>query len=121
MEAPAMAEVEPLAATKLLGTDILYAPGVRAGNWIFLTGHEAFDFAHGMPAEIVGPANFPSYGPPRYRREGDYILRRFRDLLEAQGASLASAVRLDQYYPTAAAVDPYHLARHAHFGDYIPP
>jgi len=116
-----MAEVEPLAATKLLGTDILYAPGVRAGNWIFLTGHEAFDFAHGMPAEIVGPANFPSYGPPRYRREGDYILRRFRDLLEAQGASLASAVRLDQYYPTAAAVDPYHLARHAHFGDYIPP
>jgi enamine deaminase RidA (YjgF/YER057c/UK114 family) len=30
-------------------------------------------------------------------------------------------VRLDQYYPTPAAVDPYHLARHAAFGDYIPP
>jgi len=30
-------------------------------------------------------------------------------------------VRLDQFYPTPAAVDPYHLARRAAFGDYIPP
>ncbi len=116
-----MAEVAPLAVTKLLGTDMLYAPGVRAGNWVFLTGHEAFDFAHGMPAEVTGPANFPSWGLPRYRREGDYILRRCRSLLQPLGASLATAVRLDQYYPTADAVDPYHLSRRAHFGDYIPP
>lgn len=116
-----MAEVAPLAVKKLLGTDMLYAPGMRAGNWVFLTGHEAFDFENGMPAEVVGPANFPSWGLSRYRREGDYILRRFRKMLEPLGAGLATAVRLDQYYPTAAAVDPYHLSRHAHFGDYIPP
>jgi enamine deaminase RidA (YjgF/YER057c/UK114 family) len=30
-------------------------------------------------------------------------------------------VRLDQFYPTWTAVDPYHLARRAAFGDYIPP
>src|SRR5205085_4223830 len=36
-------------------------------------------------------------------------------------ADLAQAVRLDQFYPNPAAVAPYHLARHAEFGDYIPP
>jgi enamine deaminase RidA (YjgF/YER057c/UK114 family) len=116
-----MAEVEPLSVVKLLGTDMLYAPGVRAGNWIFLTGHEAFDFEKGVPAEVTGPASFPGYGLPRYRREGDFILRRLRDMLAPFGASLATAVRLDQYYPTHEAVDPYHLSRRAYFGDYIPP
>lgn len=116
-----MAKVEPLSVTKLLGTDMLYAPAVRAGNWIFLTGHEAFDFATGVSAEVAGPASFPSWGLPRYRREGDFIIRRFRDMLAPLGASLANAVRLDQYYPTHAAVDPYHLSRRAYFGDYIPP
>ncbi|HEV2303708.1 MAG TPA: Rid family hydrolase [Stellaceae bacterium] len=116
-----MAEVEPLSVVRLLGTDILYAPGVRAGNWIFLTGHEAFDFEKGVPAEVAGPVNFPLWGLPRHRREGDFILRRFRDMLAPFGASLATAVRLDQYYPTPEAVDPYHLSRRAYFGDYIPP
>jgi enamine deaminase RidA (YjgF/YER057c/UK114 family) len=37
------------------------------------------------------------------------------------GSDLGNGVRLDQYYPIPAAVDPYHLARHAEFGDYIPP
>ena len=37
------------------------------------------------------------------------------------GSSLSNGVRLDQYYPTTHAVDPYHLARKATFGDYIPP
>ena len=116
-----MAAVEPLSVVKLLGTDMLYAPGVKAGNWLFLTGHEAFDFATGVPAEVAGPADFPLWGLPRYRREGDFILRRFRDMLAPFGASLATAVRLDQYYPTPEAVDPYHLSRRAYFGDYIPP
>ena len=116
-----MVEVEPHSVVRLLGTDILYTPGVRAGNWLFMTGHEAFDFENGVPAEVAGPANFPTYGLPRYRREGDFILRRCRDMLAGCGASLATSVRLDQYYPTHEAVDPYHLSRRAYFGDYIPP
>src|ERR1700740_1388486 len=42
-------------------------------------------------------------------------------MLRDWGSDLSNAVRLDQYYPSPAAVDPYHLARHAEFGDYIPP
>ena len=105
----------------LLGTPVPYAYAVRAGEWIFLTGHEAFDFAHGIPDAVAGPAGFPLYGRPRARREGDFILQRIRGILREFGSDLGNAVRLDQYYPTPAAVDPYHLSRHAEFGDYIPP
>jgi enamine deaminase RidA (YjgF/YER057c/UK114 family) len=89
--------------------------------WIFLTGHEAFDFEHGIPEEVSGPSGFPLFGRPRSRREGDFILQRMRRILRELGSDLGNGVRLDQYYPTPAAVDPYHLARHAEFGDYIPP
>ena len=44
-----------------------------------------------------------------------------RRILQEFGSDLSNGVRLDQFYPTPAAVDPYHLARHAEFGDYIPP
>ncbi len=61
------------------------------------------------------------HGVPKHRREGDFILRRLDALLEEAGTDRAHAVRLDQYYPTWKAVDPYHDARRAYFGDYIPP
>jgi enamine deaminase RidA (YjgF/YER057c/UK114 family) len=116
-----MAALEVKAVPNLLGTSIPYAYAVKAGPWIFLTGHEAFDFATGMTEAITGPAGFPMFGPPRWRREGDFILQRMRRILNELGSDLSHSVRLDQYYPTAAAVDPYHLARRAAFGDYIPP
>jgi enamine deaminase RidA (YjgF/YER057c/UK114 family) len=105
----------------LLGTSLAYASGVKAEPWIFLTGHEAFDFATGATHEVAGPPGFPMFGRPRWRREGDYILQRMQRLLREFGSDLSHGVRLDQYYPTPAAVDPYHLARRAAFGDYIPP
>jgi enamine deaminase RidA (YjgF/YER057c/UK114 family) len=105
----------------LLGTPVCYAYAVKAGPWIFLTGHEAFDFASGIPVEVAGPPGFPMFGRPRSRREGDFILQRMRRILREFGSDLGNATRLDQYYPTPLAVDPYHLARHAEFGDYIPP
>ena len=105
----------------LLGTPVSYAYAVKAGQWIFLTGHEAFDFERGIPEEVAGPSGFPLFGRPRGRRAGDFILQRMRRILRELGSDLSSGVRLDQYYPTPGAVDPYHLARHAEFGDYIPP
>jgi hypothetical protein len=115
----AMLEVKSV--TNLLGTAVSYAYAVKAGPWIFLNGHEAFDFASGIPKEVTGPSGFPLFGRPRSRREGDFILQRMRRILREFGSDLGNGVRLDQYYPTPAAVDPYHLARHAEFGDYIPP
>ena len=108
-------------SVNLLGTPVSYAYAVKAGPWIFLTGHEAFDFAGGTPEAVAGPAGFPLFGRPRSRRECDFILQRMRRILQEFGADLSNGVRLDQVYPNPAAVAAYHLARHAEFGDYIPP
>jgi enamine deaminase RidA (YjgF/YER057c/UK114 family) len=108
-------------AVNLLGLPVSYAYAVKAGAWIFLTGHEAFDFEAGVPQAVSGPPGYPLYGRQRSRREGDFILQRMRRILEEFGADLSRAVRLDQYYPNPEAVAAYHLARHAEFADYIPP
>ena len=105
----------------LLGTPVPYAYAVKAGPWVFLTGHEAYDWQTGMTDEVAGPPGFPLFGHHRSRREGDFILRRMRRLLGEFGTDLAHGIRLDQYYPNPRAVAAYHLSRHAEFGDYIPP
>jgi enamine deaminase RidA (YjgF/YER057c/UK114 family) len=116
-----MADLEVKAVAGLAGNGVPYAYAVKAGPWIFLTGHEAFDFASGSIEAVAGPPGYPMYGRPRYRREGDFILQRMRHILREFGSDLPHGVRLDQFYPSAAPVDPYHLARRAEFGDYIPP
>ena len=116
-----MAMPEVKAVANLLGTPVSYAYAVKMGPWIFLNGHEAFDLHGGIPEEVAGPAGFPLFGRPRSRREGDFILRRMRRILREFGSDLSHGVRLDQYYPNPRAVAAYHLARHAEFGDYIPP
>jgi enamine deaminase RidA (YjgF/YER057c/UK114 family) len=116
-----MAGLEVKAVENLVGTPVSYAYAVKAGPWLFLTGHEAFDFASGTPPAVAGPPGYPLYGLPRSRREGDFILQRMRRLLGEFGSDLAHAVRLDQYYPNPQAVAAYHHARHAEFADYIPP
>lgn len=114
-------KVSAIGALRIPGTDIHFSPCMQAGNWVFLTGIEAVDYAAGMHAEVAGTAGLPNHGLPRHRREGDFICARFKELLAQTGTSFANTVRLDQYYPTWKAVDPYHLARRAAFGDYIPP
>lgn len=113
--------VVPLSPIRIPHSDIHYAPGVKAGHWVFLTGIEAVDYESGLHPEVAGNAELPHHGLPKHRREGDFICARFRDLLAQAGTSFENTVRLDQYYPTWKAVDPYHLARRAAFGDYIPP
>src|SRR5690349_23442184 len=98
-------------SAQLLGTPVSHAYAVKAGPWIFLNGHEAFDFVAGVPDEVAGPAGFPGFGLPKSRREGDFILRRMRRVLGEFGSDLAHGVRLDQYYPNPQAVAAYHLAR----------
>lgn len=116
-----MAALEIRAVESLAGTAVPYAYAVKAGQWVFLTGHEAFDFASGAAPEVDGPAGFPAFGAPRLRREAEFVLKRMRTLLEGFGTSFRSGVRVDQYYPIFEAVRAYQLARHGEFGDYIPP
>ncbi len=107
----------------LVGTPISYAYAVKAGRWVFLTGHEAFDWGTGaIDASVIGPAGFPAYGTRHpSRREADFVLQRMTNVLREHGTDLSHAIRLDQYYPNPRAVAAYHLSRHEHFGDYIPP
>jgi enamine deaminase RidA (YjgF/YER057c/UK114 family) len=116
-----MANLEVRSVDGLAGTAIPYAYAVKAGQWLFLTGHEAFDFASGPAPEVEGHAGFPSFGAPRLKREAEYILKRMRKTLAEFGSDFRHSVRVDQYYPVFEAVRAYQLARHGEFGDYIPP
>lgn len=116
-----MADVKPLNPTRIGGTDILYAQGVRAGNWLFFTGHTASDFERGIAAEVAGKPGLPLGGAPRHVREGAYILGRLAKMVTGEGSDLKHIVRVDQYYPTHLAVNPYQRARKALLGSYVPP
>jgi len=116
-----MSGIEIRAVEGLAATEVPYAYAVKAGPWLFLSGHEAFDFATGLAPEVEGPAGFPSFGAPRLRREAEYIIRRMRKILAEFGSDLKHSLRVDQYYPMFEAVRAYQLARHGEFGDYIPP
>jgi enamine deaminase RidA (YjgF/YER057c/UK114 family) len=106
---------------RLAGSGTSFAYAVKAGPWIFLNGHEAYDFERGLAAEVEGPPGHRLSGRPPLRREADYILQRMRAILKEFGSDLPNAVRVDQYYTSGQAVHAYHLARFAEFGSYIPP
>ena len=84
---------------------------MRAGSWLFFTGHMASDFEHGLAAPVAGKPGLPLGRPPRYRREGDFIIDRFAKLIAAEGGDLRHIVRVDQYYPDAQVVNAYQRAR----------
>ena len=50
-----MVMLEVKSVPNLLGTPISYAYAVKAGPWVFLTGHEAYDWVTGIPDEVIGP------------------------------------------------------------------
>src|SRR5262249_11473975 len=117
----AVADVKCIAATRIGGTDIEYAQGMRAGSWLFFTGHMASDFEHGLAAQVAGRPGHPLDSPRRYRREGDFIIARLAQLIAAQGGDLRHIVRVDQYYPDAQVVNAYQRARKAVLKDFVPP
>jgi enamine deaminase RidA (YjgF/YER057c/UK114 family) len=116
-----MPDVKPIAPVRLGETDIMYAQGVRAGSWLFFTGHEATDFQNGIAAAVAGKPGLPLGGVARYRREGDFLYQRLSKLIAAEGGDLRHIVRVDQYYPRAECVNPYQRARKALLGNYVPP
>ena len=44
-----MADIEVRSVEGLAGSAVPYAYAVKAGPWLFLTGHEAFDFTGPAP------------------------------------------------------------------------
>ena len=60
-----MAAVTPIAPVRIGQTEIEFAQGMRAGPWLFFTGHEATDFTHGIAAPVAGTPGLPLGGAPR--------------------------------------------------------
>jgi len=116
-----MADITHLSIATQTASGLPISRAVLAGRWLFLSGLLGGDLDQGLDAAVRGKAGMPLDGLPRHRREGDFILQQAARFLEASGSHLGNAVRLDQFYPSAAAVDPYHHARKAAFGAFIPP
>jgi hypothetical protein len=57
-----MARPEVKAVGNVLGTPVSFAYAVKAGPWIFLNGHEAFDFESGIPEAVAGVIGERSVG-----------------------------------------------------------
>src|SRR6185437_10069468 len=116
-----MSDVKPIAPVRIGKTDIMYAQGVRAGSWLFFTGHEATDFENGIAAPVAGNPGMPLGGAPRYLREGRFLFDRLAKLIAGEGGDLRHIVRTDQYYPRAECVNPYQRARKALLKDHVAP
>src|SRR5579862_1914348 len=117
----APAGITALTAERLVGSAVNYAYAVKAGPFVFLNGHEGYDFAAGTVPAVEGAPGFPEHGKPRLRREADFIFERMGETLKSLGTDFAHSVRLDQYYTQANAVRAYHLARFGALGKYVPP
>jgi enamine deaminase RidA (YjgF/YER057c/UK114 family) len=101
--------------------NVRYAAGVRAGRWIFATGHNGlFDYTTGAPSDVVR-GHLPHWDTSKLRREADQIFRNLDAVMRAGGGSLENAVRLDQNYTSGRAVEAYHDARRATMKDHIAP
>ncbi len=119
--APPAAHVEALLPVTLQPGNILYAPGVRAGRWVFATGHKGTaDFGGSMAPEVL-EASAPRHGAPKHKKEAQRIFANFAKVLEAGGTDRSRVVRVDQYYTGARVVDPYHEVRREFFGGHVPP
>jgi enamine deaminase RidA (YjgF/YER057c/UK114 family) len=114
------AVAEPILPVTLGKGNVRYARGMRAGRWVFATGHMGQDFEHGMAPDVLAP-RLPHAGRPKREKEAAVIFDRFEAVVEAAGASLADIVRTDQYYTTVDAVPPYQAERRGRFGRLIPP
>ena len=113
--------VQPLLPVTIEQGGIRYAPGVKAGRWIFATGHKGnADFAGAMAAGVMREA-LPAWDGSKHRRESDQIFANLGRVLKAGGSRFGNIVRVDQYYTDYRAVPPYHGARRAALGEHIPP
>lgn len=101
--------------------NIHYAPGVRAGRWVFATGHKGTaDFVSGMAPEVIDAAA-PRHSVPKYKKEARRIFANFARVLKAGGSDRKHVVRVDQYYSGGHVVDAYHEVRREFFAGHIPP
>ena len=90
--------------------DVVHAPFVRAGKWVFGTGLRAALDDGRMDPQVLRTGR-PLGQPPQAQREATAIFGTMEAQLRAAGSAMNRVARLDQYNPDARSVDPYHVAR----------
>jgi len=116
---PPKPAVTPLLAVTIEPGGVRYAPGVRAGSWVFATGHKGTaDFAS-MAPDVLDTAA-PRRGRPKHKKEAQRLFANFERVLKAGGTDRKHAVRIDQYYRSGQAVDAYHEVRREFFSGQVP-
>src|SRR3970282_2743475 len=87
--------VTPLLPVTIQPGNIRYAPGVRAGRWVFATGHKGTaDFVSGMAAAGI-EESAPRHGLPKHKKEAQRIFANIDKVLKADGADREHCVRGD--------------------------
>lgn len=112
--------VKPILPVRLGKGGVHYARGIKAGRWIFTTGTMAQDFGRGIAEDIISP-RLPHAGRPKNEKEAERVFDHIEEVLRTTGTDWTNVIRVDQYYPRPSAVDHYHVARRARFGNLIPP
>ncbi len=124
--APAVPSVGSSAITvrtteHLVGSAVNHAYAVKAGPFVFLNGHEGFDFAAGVTPAVAGAEGFPDYGKPGMRREADFILERMEQILKSFGTDLPTRCGSTSTTPTPMRFAPITSRALPRFGKYVPP
>src|SRR5258705_11686047 len=89
--------VKPLLPVTIEQGGIRYAPGVKAGRWIFATGHKGnVEFAGAMSPDVTREA-LPSWDSSKHRRESDQIFANLGRALKAPASRFANIVRSSPY------------------------
>ena len=116
-DAPAATPIGPVA----LGSErVLYAPAMRAGPWVFASGHMAQDYGAGIAADVLRPLAPNARGPKR-AREAARAFDNVQAVLDEAKAGLGRIVRTDQFYTGIAMVPPFQAERRRRLGRLIPP
>ena len=118
---PAKPATTPLLPVTIRPGNVRYAPGMRAGRWVFATGHKGTaDFRSAMAPEVLA-AQASRHGLPKHKLETQRIFANLAKVLKAGGSDRGHVVRVDQYYAHGQVVPAYHEVRREFFGGHVPP
>ncbi len=80
------AAVEALLPVTIPQGNIRYAPGIRAGHWVFATGHKGVtDYRKGLSDGVLRSA-LPQWDKSELKREAEQIFKNVAAVLEAGGS-----------------------------------
>jgi enamine deaminase RidA (YjgF/YER057c/UK114 family) len=73
-----------------------YSPAIKAGNWVFVSGHLASDYIDDVAPEAVVNPMLPFHSDA-LELQSRYIMKNLKKTLEAAGSSMDQVVRIYQW------------------------